>query len=59
MEEISRASGSVGLSYAAHSNLNVNQLVRWGSAEQKSKYCNVRAFAGADTRPDRHPQCQS
>ncbi|SPQ95756.1 Isovaleryl-CoA dehydrogenase, mitochondrial [Plasmodiophora brassicae] len=38
MEEISRASGSVGLSYAAHSNLNVNQLVRWGSAEQKSKY---------------------
>jgi isovaleryl-CoA dehydrogenase len=38
MEEISRASGSVGLSYGAHSNLCVNQLRRWGSAEQKDKY---------------------
>jgi len=38
MEEISRASASVGLSYGAHSNLCVNQLRRWGSAEQKQKY---------------------
>src|SRR5690606_33549371 len=38
MEEISRASASVGLSYGAHSNLCVNQLRRWGSDEQKSKY---------------------
>lgn len=37
-EEISRASASVGLSYGAHSNLCVNQLRRWGSAEQKAKY---------------------
>ena len=38
MEEISRASASVGLSYGAHSNLCVNQLRRWGSAEQKEQY---------------------
>ncbi|MGF1476938.1 MAG: isovaleryl-CoA dehydrogenase [Geminicoccaceae bacterium] len=38
MEEISRASGSVGLSYGAHSNLCVNQIRRFGTAEQKSKY---------------------
>ena len=38
MEEISRASGSVGLSYGAHSNLCVNQLRRWGNEEQKEKY---------------------
>jgi isovaleryl-CoA dehydrogenase len=38
MEEISRASGSVGLSYGAHSNLCVNQLCRWGNDEQKQKY---------------------
>lgn len=38
MEEISRASASVGLSYGAHSNLCVNQLRRWGNAEQKDKY---------------------
>jgi isovaleryl-CoA dehydrogenase len=38
MEEISRGSASVGLSYGAHSNLCVNQLRRNGSAEQKSKY---------------------
>jgi len=38
MEEISRASASVGLSYGAHSNLCVNQLRRWGNAEQKAKY---------------------
>ncbi len=38
MEEISRASASVGLSYGAHSNLCVNQIRRWGSAEQREKY---------------------
>ncbi|EMS49058.1 Isovaleryl-CoA dehydrogenase, mitochondrial [Triticum urartu] len=38
MEEISRASGSVGLSYGAHSNLCINQLVRHGSPAQKEKY---------------------
>ena len=38
MEEISRASASIGLSYGAHSNLCVNQLRRWGSDEQKARY---------------------
>jgi isovaleryl-CoA dehydrogenase len=38
MEEISRASASVGLSYGAHSNLCVNQINRWGTPEQKEKY---------------------
>ena len=38
MEEISRASGSVGLSYGAHSNLCINQLRRWASPEQKRRY---------------------
>src|SRR4026209_1822407 len=38
MEEISRASAAVGLSYGAHSNLCVNQLRRNGSEQQKKKY---------------------
>jgi isovaleryl-CoA dehydrogenase len=38
MEEISRASASVGLSYGAHSNLCVNQINRNGNTEQKKKY---------------------
>ena len=38
MEEVSRASASVGLSYGAHSNLCINQLRRWGSVEQKHRY---------------------
>ncbi|MDB5464224.1 MAG: ivd, partial [Phenylobacterium sp.] len=38
MEEVSRASASVGLSYGAHSNLCVNQIRRWGSEEQKRRY---------------------
>src|SRR5207342_435582 len=38
MEEISRASASVGLSYGAHSNLCVNQIKRNGTEEQKQKY---------------------
>jgi isovaleryl-CoA dehydrogenase len=38
MEEISRASGSIGLSYGAHSNLCVNNLMMNGNAEQHEKY---------------------
>ena len=38
MEEISRGSASVGLSYGAHSNLCVNQIRRNGTAEQKARY---------------------
>src|SRR5256712_3749463 len=38
MEEISRASGSVGVTYGAHSNLCVNQIRRNGNAAQKRKY---------------------
>jgi len=38
MEEVSRASASVGLSYGAHSNLCVNQIRRWGTDDQKQRY---------------------
>jgi isovaleryl-CoA dehydrogenase len=38
MEEVSRGSGSVGLSYGAHSNLCINQIARNGNAEQKQRY---------------------
>ena len=38
MEEVSRASASIGLAYGAHSNLCVNQIRRWGTPEQKQKY---------------------
>ena len=38
MEEVSRASASVGLSYGAHSNLCVNQIRRWASDDQKHRY---------------------
>ena len=38
VEEISRASASVGLSYGAHSNLCVNQIRRWGTPEQKKRH---------------------
>ncbi|MBC00871.1 MAG: acyl-CoA dehydrogenase [Rhodobacteraceae bacterium] len=38
MEEVSRASASIGLSYGAHSNLCVNQLRRWGTDAQKTRY---------------------
>jgi isovaleryl-CoA dehydrogenase len=38
MEEVSRASASVGLSYGAHSNLCVNQIRRWATPEQKQRY---------------------
>ena len=38
LEEISRASASVGLSYGAHANLCVNQIYRWGTDDQKQRY---------------------
>jgi isovaleryl-CoA dehydrogenase len=38
MEEVSRASASIGLSYGAHSNLCVNQIRRWGNPDQKRRY---------------------
>jgi len=38
IEEISRASASVGLSYGAHSNLCINQIARWGTPDQKARY---------------------
>ncbi len=38
MEEVSRASASIGLSYGAHSNLCVNQIRRWGTEDQKQRY---------------------
>jgi isovaleryl-CoA dehydrogenase len=38
MEEVSRASGSIGLSYGAHSNLCINQIRRNGSHDQKERY---------------------
>lgn len=38
MEEISRASGSIGLSYGAHSNLCINQIHRFGNEAQKQRY---------------------
>jgi len=38
LEEISRASASVGLSYGAHANLCVNQIYRWGTDAQKQRY---------------------
>ncbi len=38
VEEVSRASASLGLSYGAHSNLCINQIRRWASPEQKAKY---------------------
>ena len=38
MEEVSRASASVGLSYGAHSNLCINQIRRWGTEAQKRRY---------------------
>jgi len=49
MEEISRASAAVGLSYGAHSNLCINQLVRNGSEAQKNKYLpKVQGWNGGE-----------
>ena len=44
LEEMSRASASVALSYGAHSNLCVDQIVRNGSEEQKLKYLPMVSF---------------
>src|SRR6476620_9702674 len=41
VEEISRASASVGLSYGAHSNLCVNQINRWATQAKKEKYLHA------------------
>lgn len=50
MEEISRASGAVGLSYGAHSNLCINQIVRNGNEAQKEKYLpKVRQWGWRNT----------
>ncbi len=38
MEEVSRASASIGLSYGAHSNLCINQIRRWATPKQKNRY---------------------
>lgn len=46
IEEISRASASVGLSYGAHSNLCVNQIARWGTPDQHRKYLS-KLISGA------------
>ena len=48
MEEISRASASVGLSYGAHSNLCLNQIRLNGSEDQKLRYL-TRAVSAAST----------
>lgn len=47
VEEVSRASASLGLSYGAHSNLCINQIHRWGNAEQKARYL-PRLVSGED-----------
>lgn len=59
MEEISRASASIGLSYGAHSNLCVNQINRNGNADQKARYLPklisgeyVGALAMSEPEPD-------
>ncbi len=53
MEEISRASASVGLSYGAHSNLCVNQIRRNGNAEQKRRFL-PKLISGEHRRRPRH-----
>src|SRR6476661_5432362 len=60
MEEISRGSASVGLSYGAHSNLCVNQINRNGTAEQRQRYLpklvsgEVSMRTRADKKGDRY-----
>jgi isovaleryl-CoA dehydrogenase len=57
MEEISRASAAVGLSFGAHSNLCVNQLHRNGSTAQKVKYL-PKLVSGDHRRPcDERAEC--
>jgi alkylation response protein AidB-like acyl-CoA dehydrogenase len=50
MEEISRASASVGLSYGAHSNLCVNQIRRNGTEAQKRSTCRSSSAASTSAR---------
>ena len=50
MEEISRASASVGLSYGAHSNLCVNQIHRNGTEAQKRSTCRSSCRASTSAR---------
>ncbi|ETO15412.1 acyl-CoA dehydrogenase domain-containing protein [Reticulomyxa filosa] len=64
MEEISRASGSIGLSYAAHSNLCVNQINLNGNDAQKEKYLKklitgeyIGALAMSETGSGRWEVC--
>ena len=45
IEEVSRASASIGLSYGAHSNLCINQIARWGTDEQKAR-CLPKLISG-------------
>jgi isovaleryl-CoA dehydrogenase len=53
VEEVSRASASLGLSYGAHSNLCLNQIRRWGNEEQKAKYL-PGLISGRACRQPRH-----
>lgn len=57
MEEISRGSASVALSYGAHSNLCVNQICRNGSAEQQARYL-PRLISGEHVGGARHERTQ-
>ncbi len=50
MEEISRASASVGLSYGAHSNLCMNQLRSWGTPRRNSASCRSSSPASMSVR---------
>ena len=74
LEEISRASGGIGLSYGAHTNLCINQISRNGTEEQKHKYlpkvvfsfnvCKTRfkvhfMHSCAQANTSEHLQCQS
>ena len=45
MEELSRASGAIALSYGAHANLCINQIVRNGNDEQREKYLPKVSFS--------------
>src|SRR3546814_8635254 len=53
MEEISRGSASIGLSYGAHSNLCVNQIRRNGSDAQKRRYL-PKLISGEHVRSEEH-----